>query len=87
MGQTTDKKLQPQPAKNCELVNRLNVIEGKTSRKLANGQNIDYSENNIDPRGSSVPALGLTTCLCPYIQTSELVLMSGERLHNHWTSG
>ena len=31
-------------------------LKGKTFRKCANGQNIYDSENEIDPRGSSVNA-------------------------------
>ena len=41
-------------------------LKGKTSRKLANGQNIDYSEKKNKrngPRASSVPALGLNTII------------------------
>ena len=37
-------------------------LKGKASRKLANGQNIDYSEKKKEengPRASSAPALGL----------------------------
>ena len=42
----------------------LNVKE-KNSRKWANGQSIYDSVNRIDPSGSSVPALGLYTCIWP----------------------
>ena len=40
-------------------------LKGKASRKLANGQNIDYSENKEEngPRASSAPTLGLNTIL------------------------
>ena len=38
-------------------------LKGKTSRNWANGQNIYDSENKIDTRGSSVPGLGLYTCI------------------------
>ena len=38
-------------------------LKRKTSRKWANGQNIYDSENKIDPRDSSVLALGLYTCI------------------------
>ena len=40
-------------------------LKGKTSKKLANGQNIDYSEKKKKngPRASSAPALGLNTII------------------------
>ena len=56
-------------------------LKGKTSRKWANGQNIYHSENKIDPRGSSVPVLGLKQV---YWHISQI---SGERLQDHWSSG
>ena len=34
-------------------------LKGKTCRKLANGQDIDYSEKKNGPRASSAPILGL----------------------------
>ena len=36
-------------------------LKEKASRKLENGQNIDYSEKENGPRASSAPALGLNT--------------------------
>ena len=58
------------------------TFEGeKTCRKLANGQDIDYSENN-GPRASSAPLLRLFSIIFKhvyrYIQQS-----SGERLQDH----
>ena len=44
-------------------MHKLLSLKGKTSRKWANGQTIYDSENKIDPRGSSVPPLGLCTCI------------------------
>ena len=40
-------------------------LKGKASRKLANGQNIDYSEKKEEngPRASSAPALGVNTII------------------------
>ena len=38
-------------------------LKEKASRKLANGQNIDYSEKENSPRASSAPALGLNTII------------------------
>ena len=40
---------------------------GKASKKLANGQNIDYSEKKNGPRASSAPALGLNTILFKHV--------------------
>ena len=34
-------------------------LKGKTCRKLANGQEIDYYERKNGPRASSAPKLGL----------------------------
>ena len=59
----------------------------------ANGQNIYDSENKIEPRGSFVPALGL---LHVYHNMSTIIIkhvywymsqISGERLHDHLSSG
>ena len=62
-------------------------LKGKASKKLANGQNIDYSENKEEngPRASSAPTLGLNTIIFKhsywYMQQ-----ISGERLQDHWSS-
>ena len=43
-------------------------LKGKTRRKLANGQNIDYSEEKKNvPMASSVPALGLNTIIFKHV--------------------
>ena len=44
-------------------------LKGKASKKLANGQNIDYSEKRKrpDPRASSAPALGLNTIIFKHV--------------------
>ena len=61
-------------------------MKEKASRKLANGQNIDYSEKENGPRASSAPALGLNTIIfkCVYWY---MLQISGERLQDHWSSG
>ena len=63
-------------------------LKGKISRKLANGQNIDYSEKKKEngPRASSVPALGLNTIIFKYVYWY-MKQISGERLQDHWSSG
>ena len=42
-------------------------LKGKASKKLANGQNIDYSEKRNGPRASSAPALGLNTIIFKHV--------------------
>ena len=42
-------------------------LKEKASRKLANGQNIDYSEKENGPRASSAPALGLNTIIFKHV--------------------
>ena len=43
-------------------------FEGKSQQKLANGQNIDYSEKKENgPRASSAPALGLNTIIFKHV--------------------
>ena len=44
-------------------------LKGKASKKLANGQNIDYSEKRKrpGPRASSAPALGLNTIIFKHV--------------------
>ena len=62
-------------------------LKGKASRKLANGQNIDYSEKKEnDPRASSAPALGLNTIIFKHVYWY-MQQISGERLQDHWSSG
>ena len=60
-------------------------LKGKASMKLANGQNIDYSEKRIRPKGFICPCTGvkyhiIQTCLLVYAADS------GERLQDHWSS-
>ena len=61
-------------------------LKGKASRKLAYGQNIDYSEKRNGPRASSAPALGLNTILFKHVYWY-LQQISGERLQDYWSSG
>ena len=61
-------------------------LKGKASKKLANGQNIDYSEKRKRPKGFICPRTGvkyhnIQTCLLVYAADS------GERLQDHWSSG
>ena len=61
-------------------------LKGKASKKLANGQNIDYSEERKRPKGFICPCTGVKY---HNIQTYLLVYAadSGERLQDHWSSG
>ena len=62
-------------------------LKGKASRKLANGQNIDYSEKKENlPRASSAPALGLNTIIFKHVYWY-MQQISGEHLQDHWSSG
>ena len=63
-------------------------LKGKASRKLPNGQNIDFSEKKKenDPRASSAPALGLNTIIFKHFYWY-MQQISGERLQEHWSSG
>ena len=61
-------------------------MKEKASRKLANGQNIDYSEKGNGPRASSAPALGLNTIIFKHVYWY-MQQISGERLQDHWSSG
>ena len=62
-------------------------LKGKASRKLASGQNIDYSENKEEygPRASSAPTLGLNTIIFKHVYWY-MQQISGERLQDHWSS-
>ena len=42
-------------------------LKGKARKKLANAQNIDYSEKKNGPRASSAPALGLNTIIFKHV--------------------
>ena len=62
----------------------------ETSRKLANGQHIDYSERKRKengPSGSFPPALGLNTIIFKHVYWYMQQQISGERLQDHWSSG
>ena len=62
-------------------------LKGKASRKLANGQNIDYFEKRKWPKGFiSIPALGLNTIIFKHVFWY-MQQISGERLQDHWSSG
>ena len=61
-------------------------LKGKASKKLANGQNIDYSEKRKWPKGfichcTGVKYHNIQTCLLVFAADS------GERLQDHWSSG
>ena len=61
-------------------------LKGKASKKLANGQNIDYSEKRKRPNGficlsTGVKYHNMQTCLLVYAADS------GEHLQDHWSSG
>ena len=63
-------------------------LKGKASRKLANGQNIDYSEKRNGPRASSALTLGLSTIILKHVYWyTYMQQISGERLQDHWSSG
>ena len=55
-------------------------LKEKANRKLANGQNIDYSEKENGPC-TGVKYHNIQTCLLVYAADS------GERLQDHWSSG
>ena len=63
-------------------------LKGKTCRKVANGQNIDYPEkkNANGPKASSAPLLGLNTIIFNHVK-SYMLQISGEHLQEHWSSG
>ena len=62
-------------------------LKGKASRKLANGQNIDYSEKRKWPKGFICPcSLGLNTIIFKHVYWY-MQQISGERLQDHWSSG
>ena len=63
------------------------LFEGKTSTKLANGQDIDYSEKYKNgPKASSAPALGLNIIIFKHVYWY-MQQISGELLQDHWSSG
>ena len=61
-------------------------LKGKICRKLANGQDIDYSEKKKGPRASSAPVLGLFSIIFKHVYWY-IYQISGELLQDHWSSG
>ena len=61
-------------------------LKGKISRKLTNGQNIDYSEKRKWPKGFICPCTGVNTIIFKYVYWY-MKQISGERLQDHWSSG
>ena len=61
-------------------------LKGKTCRKLANGQDIDYYEKTMGTRESSAPLLGPFFIICKHVYLY-IQQISGERLQDHWSSG
>ena len=60
-------------------------LKGKTCRKLANGQDIDYSEERKNgTRASAAPLLGLFSIIFKHVYIQQI---SGERLQDRWSSG
>ena len=57
-------------------------LKGKISRKLTNGQNIDYSEKKKMAQGLHL----LNTIIFKYVYWY-MKQISGERLQDHWSSG
>ena len=60
-------------------------LKGQTCRKLANGQDIDYSEK-IGPRVSFAPIRGLFSIIFKHVYWY-IQQISGEHLQDHWSSG
>ena len=66
------------------------ALKGKTSRKLACGQNIYEFEKEIDPRGYSDRVLGAIYMYMTFIVEQVywyISQISGEHLQDHWSSG
>ena len=61
---------------------KMSFLKGKTSRQLANVQNIDYSEKRKWPKGFICPCTGVKYHIQMYMKQK-----SGERLPDHWSSG
>ena len=60
-------------------------LKGKTCRKLASGQDIDYYEKRW-PRASSAPLLGLFSIIFKHVYWY-IQQISGEHLQDHCSSG
>ena len=62
--------------------------EGKTCRKLPNGQDIGYSENKNGSRASSAPLLGILSIIFKHVYWYMYIQqISGERLQDLWSFG
>ena len=61
-------------------------LKGKISRKLADGQNIDYSEKRKWPKGFICPCTGVKSIIFKFVYWY-MKQISGERLQDHWSSG
>ena len=62
-------------------------FERKTCRKLANGQDIDYSEEKKMAQGFICPFTGAFFSIIFKHVYSYLQQISGEHLQDHWSSG
>ena len=63
-------------------------LKVKTSRKVANGQDIDYSEEKNGHRTSSVFLLRLLLVSIIFKRVYWYIQqISGDRLQDHWSSG
>ena len=63
-------------------------FEGKTCKKLASEQDIDYrggGGGGNGPRASSAPILGLFSVIFKHVNWY-IQQISGERLQDHWSS-
>ena len=60
-------------------------LKGKTCKKLANGQDNDYSEKKNGPRASSALIRGLFSIIFKHVYWY-IQQISGERLQDHWSS-
>ena len=61
-------------------------VEGKTCRKLTNGQDIDYSEKINVSRASSAHLLGLFSIIFKHVYRY-IQQISSECLQDLWSSG
>ena len=70
----------------CEWVKLLKChLKGKTCRKWANGQDIDYSEKQNDPRASSASIMGLFSIIFKHVYWY-IQQISDERLQDQFGS-
>ena len=62
-------------------------LKGKTCRKLANGQDIDYYEEKKWTPGNHLPLYwGFFSIICKHVYLY-IQQISGECLQDHWSSG